>query len=52
MDLETIALLAEVRSKILEATIMVKNGFTKEEINNHLVETAESINQTYQINKE
>mgnify|MGYP001267552861 FL=1 len=52
MDLETIALLAEVRCKILEATIMVKNGLTKEEIINHLVETAESINKTYQINKE
>lgn len=52
MDLEIVALLAEVRSKILEATIMVKNGFTKEEVINYLVETAESINQTYQINKE
>ena len=49
MDLETVALLAELRFKVLEATVMLKNDFTKEEILNQLVETAESINHTYQI---
>jgi hypothetical protein len=52
MDLETVALLAEIRFKILEAAIMVKNDFTKEEILNQLVETAESINNAHQITKE
>lgn len=52
MDLETVALLTELRFKVLEATVMLKNDFTKEEVINYLVETAESINQTYQINKE
>lgn len=51
MFFETIAILAELRFKVLEATVMLKNDFTKEEVINYLVETAESINQTYQINK-
>jgi hypothetical protein len=52
MFFETIAILAELTFKVLEATVMLKNDFTKEEVINYLVETAESINQTYQINKE
>jgi fatty acid-binding protein DegV len=52
MDLETVALLAELRFKVLEATVMLKNGCSSEEVIKHLIETAESINHTYQINKE
>jgi hypothetical protein len=52
MDLETVALLAELRCKILEVAVMVKNDFTEDEVIEYLVEIAESINQSYQINKE
>lgn len=52
MNLETIALLAELRYKILEAAVMVNNGYSEKEIVNHLIKTANSINHTYQITRE
>lgn len=52
MELETVALLAELRYRILEAAVMVKDEYTKEEVIDHLIETAESINQKYLIKKE
>lgn len=51
MDLETVTLLAKVQYKVLEAALMVRDGYTREEITEHLIELAESINDNYPIKK-
>ena len=51
MDLETVALLAKIHYKVLEAAVMARDGYTKEEITEHLIELAESINDNYPIKK-
>jgi|GEM_PF-6193577 len=52
MDLETVALFAEIRFKILEAAVMINNQYTEEEVINHLIETANYINNFTTVTKE